>query len=184
MEKMRDPPFAEQALNLIKTRGLLNSMSELEKMKAYSEWLEGLRAKPYFSLGFSFAGVAVRIPGLPEPGADAAAPVLLARPGDGGPGRPQTVTPLSFANGFLDFSQKRGACLEPPTTPIASEAGGWERAVSTAFPKLLTLGGGGGRAPVAGKTRRGARPQQAAHGNGSGGRSDKERETTAVLPVL
>lgn len=110
-----------------------------------------MRAKPYFSLGFSFAGVAVRIPGLPEPGADAAAPVLLARPGDGGPGRPQTVTPLSFAYGFLDFSQKRGACLEPPTTPIASEAGGWERAVSTAFPKLLTLGGVGGGLRLPGK---------------------------------
>lgn len=37
MEKMRDAPFAEQALNLIKTRGLLNAMSEFEKMKAYSE---------------------------------------------------------------------------------------------------------------------------------------------------
>lgn len=37
MEKMRDPSFAEQALNLIKTRGLLNAVSEFEKMKAYSE---------------------------------------------------------------------------------------------------------------------------------------------------
>lgn len=55
------PPFAEQALNLIKTRGLLNAMSEFEKMKAYSEWLEGLRAEPYLSLAFSFAGVAFRI---------------------------------------------------------------------------------------------------------------------------
>lgn len=39
MEKMRDPPFAEQALNLIKTRGLLNAMSEFEKMKAFlNDW--------------------------------------------------------------------------------------------------------------------------------------------------
>lgn len=37
MEKMRDSPFAEQALNLIKTRGLLNEMSEFERMNAYSE---------------------------------------------------------------------------------------------------------------------------------------------------
>lgn len=37
MEKMRDPPLAEQALNLIKTRGLLNEMSEFERMSADSE---------------------------------------------------------------------------------------------------------------------------------------------------
>lgn len=46
---------------------------------------------------------------------------------------------------------------EPPRAPMAAEARCWERAVSTAFPKLLTLGwGDGGRGgPAAGKTRRG-----------------------------
>lgn len=62
MEKMRErePPFAEQALHLIKASGLLNAVSEFARMMdAYSVGLEGLRAEHYFeSVAFSFAGVA------------------------------------------------------------------------------------------------------------------------------
>lgn len=141
MEKMRDPPFAEQALNLIKTRGLLNAMSEFEKMKAYSEWLEGLRAEPYLSLAFSFAGVAFRIlVACPSPVRMLQPPLSLPGLGMAVPGASRRSRPFALQT---DFSQKRGACLEPPTAPIANEARCWERAISTAFPKLLTLMGGG-----------------------------------------
>lgn len=181
MEKMRDPPFAEQALNLIKTRGLLNAMSEFEKMKAYSEWLEGLRAEPYLFLAFSFAGVTFRtLVACPSPVRMLQPPLSLPGLGMAVPGASRPSRPFALQT---DFSQKRGASLEPPTAPIAKEARCWERAISTAFPKLLTLRGGGRRAPVTGKTRLGAQPHQAARGNGSGRRSDKEREATALLPI-
>ena len=41
MEKMRDPPFVEQALNLIKRRGLLVEMSEFERVNACASDWEG-----------------------------------------------------------------------------------------------------------------------------------------------
>lgn len=58
-----------------------------------------------------------------------------------GPGHHQTIVPLALQS---DFSQKRGVFLEPPTAPAANQAPCWERAISTAFPKVLTLRGGGG----------------------------------------
>lgn len=139
MEKMRDSPFAEQALNLIKTRGLLNEMSEFERMNAYSEWLEGLRAARYLSVAFSFAGVVFRIP-VAQPGGVRVLQLPLSV-SSLGPGHHQTIVPLALQS---DFSQKRGVFLEPPTAPAANQAPCWERAISTAFPKVLTLRGGGG----------------------------------------
>lgn len=136
MEKMRDPPFAEQALNLIKTRGLLNEMPKFERMNAYSEWREGLRAEHYLAvlLG-SFSG-SLRLD------LD-----WWGRGGQCSPPPHQAVLPLALQTDVF-FSQKRGVILEPPTAPTAKASPTLGRScfISTTFPKLLTLrrGWGGG----------------------------------------
>lgn len=178
MEKMRDSPFAEQALNLIKTRGLLNEMSEFERMNAYSEWLEGLRAARYLSVAFSFAGVVFRIP-VARPGGVRVLQLPLSV-SSLGPGHHQTIVPLALQG---DFSQKRGVFLEPPTAPAANQAPCWERAISTAFPKVLTLRGGWGASgkPGVGGSVRGHRPSEKWEWKSRSVR--EEGEPTAVLAI-
>lgn len=110
---------------------------------------------------------------MPEPGADAAAPALLARPGDGGPGRPRPSHPFALQT---DFSQKRGACVEAATAPIADEARCWERAVSTALPELLTPRGEGGGT---GDRENPARER----GNGSGGGQIRRGKRALSFPA-
>lgn len=137
MEKMRDPPFAEQALHLIKTRGLLNEMPKFARMNAYSEWPGGLRAERYLAVAVKFCWGPFQDPcGWTWRGGDAAAtallPVKLSRPW------------LCKLMGFF-FTETRSYswATYSPNCKSKSPTLGRSCFISTTFPKLLTLGGGG-----------------------------------------